>query len=85
MKHICFQNDKLHESGIVTPIFPQTGFVRLNQIVGPNGPLPISKSGFWAGVKNGKFPKPLKISPRVTVWRAKDIHDLLREIERGGK
>ncbi|NSX84384.1 AlpA family phage regulatory protein [Agrobacterium tumefaciens] len=67
------------------PIFPLTGFVRLNQIVGPNGPLPISKSGFWAGVKSGKFPKPLKVSPRVTVWKAEDIHDLLREIERGGK
>lgn len=84
MKHIPFQNDKLHERS-VPPAFPQTGFVRLNQIVGPSGPLPISKSGFWAGVKNGKFPKPLKISPRVTVWKAEDIHDLLREIERGGK
>ncbi|CUX26459.1 Phage transcriptional regulator, AlpA (modular protein) [Agrobacterium fabrum str. J-07] len=84
MKHIRFQEEKLHE-GIVIHAFPQTGFVRLNQIVGPNGPLPISKSGFWAGVKNGKFPQPHKISPRVTVWKAEDIHDLLREIERGGK
>jgi predicted DNA-binding transcriptional regulator AlpA len=84
MKHIRFQDEKLDES-IVARTFPQTGFVRLNQIVGPNGPLPISKSGFWAGVKNGKFPKPLKISPRVTVWKAEDIHELLREIERGGK
>ncbi|WP_236775616.1 helix-turn-helix transcriptional regulator [Agrobacterium tumefaciens] len=84
MKHVHFQDAKLHESSAM-PIFPLTGFVRLNQIVGPNGPLPISKSGFWAGVKSGKFPKPLKVSPRVTVWKAEDIHDLLREIERGGK
>lgn len=63
--------------------FPETGLVRLKQILAPRGPLPISRSGFWAGVKNGKFPKPRKISPRVTVWRAEDIHALLAEIERG--
>lgn len=65
--------------------FPSVGYVRLKQIVGPAGPLPISRSGFWAGVKNGKFPKPLKISPRVTVWKAEDIHALLAEIEMGGQ
>lgn len=65
--------------------FPSVGYVRLKQIVGPAGPLQISRSGFWAGVKSGKFPKPLKISPRVTVWRAEDIHALLAEIEMGGR
>ncbi len=63
--------------------FPATGYVRLKQILGPNGPLPISRSGFWAGVKDGKFPKPRKISARVTVWRAEDIHALLAKIEQG--
>lgn len=82
MKHIRFQNEKLHES-IATPTFPQTGFVRLSQIVGPDGPLPISKSGFWAGVKSGKFPQPRKISPRVTVWRVEDINALIEKIEEG--
>jgi prophage regulatory protein len=84
MKHLRICDEKLPES-IATRAFPQTGFVRLHQIVGPDGPLPISKSGFWAGVKNGKFPQPRKISPRVTVWRAEDINDLLREIEMGGR
>lgn len=84
MKHLRFHDEKLH-GNIATSIFPETGFVRLNQIVGPNGPLPISKSGFWAGVKSGRFPQPRKISPRVTVWRVEDIVNLLREIERGGE
>lgn len=84
MKHLPFHDEKLPER-ISIRIFPQTGFVRLNQIVGPDGPLPISKSGFWAGVKTGKFPQPRKISPRVTVWRAEDINALLREIDMGGK
>ena len=63
--------------------FPKTGFVRIKQILGPHGPLPISRSGFWAGVKTGKFPQPCKISSRVTVWRAEDIHALVATIERG--
>jgi predicted DNA-binding transcriptional regulator AlpA len=64
-----------------TAVFPNTGYVRLKQILAPMGPLPISRSGFWAGVKNGKFPKPRKISARVTVWRAEDIHALLATID----
>ncbi|TAU03628.1 AlpA family phage regulatory protein [Rhizobium ruizarguesonis] len=63
--------------------FPADGYVRLKQILGPHGPLPISRSGFWAGVKTGKYPKPRKISARVTVWRAEDIQLLLQKIEQG--
>ncbi|MDK4733542.1 AlpA family phage regulatory protein [Rhizobium sp. CNPSo 3490] len=63
--------------------FPTDGYVRLKQILGPHGPLPISRSGFWAGVKAGKYPKPRKISARVTVWRAEDIQALIAEIDRG--
>jgi len=56
--------------------FPQTGFVRLNQILAPDGPIPVSKSTWWAGVKDGRFPKPMKLGPRTTVWRAEDIRAL---------
>ena len=27
--------------------FPETGFVRLKQILSPNGPIPVSKSTWW--------------------------------------
>ena len=56
--------------------FPQTGFVRLKQILAPEGPIPVSKSSWWAGVKDGRFPQPLKLGPRTTVWRAGDIRAL---------
>ncbi|MBL4618695.1 MAG: AlpA family phage regulatory protein [Marinicaulis sp.] len=56
---------------------PETGFVRLKQILAPSGPIPVSKSTWWAGVKDGRFPKPLKLGARVTVWRAEDIHTLI--------
>jgi hypothetical protein len=37
---------------------PDTGFVRLNSIIAPAGPIPVSKSTWWQGVKDGRFPKP---------------------------
>lgn len=60
-----------------TKNFPRTGFVRLSDILHPAGPIPVSKSTWWAGVKVGRFPQPLKLGPRVTVWRAEDILSLL--------
>lgn len=58
--------------------FPQSGFVRLSQILAPTGPIPVSKSTWWAGVKDGRFPKPQKLGPRTTVWRAEDIRALYK-------
>ena len=57
--------------------FPETGFLRIKQILAPNGPIPVSKSTWWAGVKDGRFPKPMKLGARVTVWRAEDIRALI--------
>jgi len=58
---------------------PQTGFVRLKQILAPRGPIPVSKSTWWAGVKDGRFPKPMKLGTRVTVWRVEDIRVLIAD------
>jgi prophage regulatory protein len=58
---------------------PSTGFLRLKQIIGPGRPVPVSKSTWWAGVKDGRFPKPLKLGKRVTVWRAEDIRRLIEQ------
>jgi predicted DNA-binding transcriptional regulator AlpA len=56
--------------------FPRTGLVRLSQILAPTGPIPVSKSTWWQGVKEGRFPQPSKLGPRTTVWRAEDIRAL---------
>jgi prophage regulatory protein len=63
---------------------PETGYVRLWQIVGnpkadpPIPPIiPISKSTWWAGVKSGLYPRPIKLGPRITVWRVEDIRELI--------
>jgi prophage regulatory protein len=57
---------------------PAEGFVRITAILGPNGPIPVSKSTWWAGVKSGKFPPPVKMSKGVTVWRVEDIRALIK-------
>ena len=56
---------------------PQTGFVRLPGILAPNGPIPVSKSTWWAGIKDGRYPKPVKLGPRITAWRVEDIRALI--------
>ena len=59
------------------PLFSGTGFVRLSSILAPKGPIPISKSTWWAGVKEGRYPKPVKLGPRITAWRVEDIRALI--------
>lgn len=63
---------------------PSSGFLRLSQIVGnlkANPPvppiIPVSKSSWWAGVKSGIYPPPVKIGARTTAWRAEDIRTLI--------
>ncbi len=56
--------------------FPEIGFVRLSSILAPYGPIPVSKSTWWQGVKDGRFPKPQKLGPRTTVWKVEDIRAL---------
>lgn len=69
---------------------PETGFVRLSQIIGnPKatppviGIIPVGKSTWWAGINAGRFPKPVKLGPRTTAWRTEDILDLVKRLAAG--
>lgn len=53
---------------------PNIGFLRLPQVLEL---IPVSKSSWWAGCKNGRYPKPIKLSARTTVWRVEDIRELI--------
>jgi prophage regulatory protein len=57
------------QSHHVTHQWPDSQFVRLSSILAPTGPLPISRSSWWAGVASGRYPKPVKLGPRITAWR----------------
>jgi prophage regulatory protein len=63
---------------------PESGFLRQKQILGdpnstpPTPPIiPVSKSTWWAGVKSGRYPRPVKLGPRTTAWRVSDIRALI--------
>lgn len=43
--------------------FPETGFLRIKDVLKF---IPVGKSTWWAGVKEGKYPQPVKLAPRVT-------------------
>lgn len=55
----------------------RTGYVRLADILAPAGPLPIGRSTWWQGVRDGRYPKPVKLGPRITAWRVEDIRALM--------
>ncbi len=52
-------------------------FLRLSDVLHI---IPISKSSWWNGVKEGKYPRGYKLG-RCTLWRASDIVELARAIE----
>lgn len=65
---------------------PETGFIRLWQILGdrksvpPVPPIvPVAAATWWAGVKSGRFPAPVKLGngTRATFWRVEDIRALV--------
>ncbi|MGH8529339.1 MAG: helix-turn-helix transcriptional regulator [Nevskiales bacterium] len=50
---------------------PSTGYVRQSQLV-PHI-VPFSGATLWRMVKAGSFPKPVKLSERVTAWAVDDV------------
>lgn len=70
-----------------TPL-PQTGYLRLADIVGSTrlgkpAIIPVSKSTWWAGVKAGRYPQPVKLSERCTAWRVEAIRALIEQAAAG--
>jgi prophage regulatory protein len=58
---------------------PSSAFIRESQLVqSPKrpdspAPLPFSAPTLWRKVKDGTFPKPHKLSRRVTAWKVADV------------
>lgn len=71
------------------PALPQFGFVRMRDLVGDRkrgtlGIIPVTRACIHRWIYNGKFPKPLKISSKVSVWPVAVIRDICVRIEREG-
>ena len=56
---------------------PQTSLLRVKQVLEK---IPVSRTTWWQGVKDGKFPQPVKLGPRTTAWRTSDIDALINSL-----
>ena len=41
--------------------------------------IPVSRSGWMQGVREGRYPAAIRLSPRVTVWREADIIAMIEQ------
>lgn len=55
---------------------PASGFIRQAQLI-PTV-VPFSSATLWRKCKSGVFPRPVKLSERVTAWKVADIRDWLQ-------
>jgi len=54
---------------------PPSGFIRLPEVLSR---IPVSRSTWWKGVAEGRFPMPSKrFGPRVAAWDVRDIRTLI--------
>lgn len=71
------QKPTIHQS--VFDALPDSAFVREAQlVVSPKrpehpAPLPFSAPTLWRKVAAGTFPKPIKLSERVTCWKVSEV------------
>jgi prophage regulatory protein len=65
---------------------PETGYLRLEAIIGnqkKNIPpiIPVGRTTWLMGVKDGTYPSPVKLSPRTVAWKVEDILQLIKDLE----
>jgi len=60
-----------------SPPLPSTGFLRLPAVLRL---IPVARSTWYAGMESGRYPKPVKLGPRMAAWRAEDIAALIAGI-----
>ncbi len=51
--------------------------IRIKEVMNKVG---IARSTVWYLVKKGEFPRPRKVSPRVTVWVESEIDEFIEKL-----
>lgn len=49
-----------------------SNFLRIKEVMKKTG---IARSTIWLWVSEDKFPKPIKLSPRITVWEEQKVEE----------
>jgi prophage regulatory protein len=56
--------------------------VRIEKIVGPNGLIPVSRSSFYQGIRDGIYPKAVRLGKRTSAWRLSELMRVIKgEVE----
>lgn len=55
-----------------------SGFIRLQQVLEL---IPISRSAWYAGIQEGRYPKPVKLGSRASAWAVEDIDKLIQRLK----
>lgn len=58
---------------------PAFGYLRQSQLI--PAILPFSGSTLWRKINSGEFPKPVKLSTRVTAWRVEDVRKWMESVD----
>ena len=55
----------------------ESALLRLPQVLSL---IPVSRSGWWAGVASGRYPQPVRLSTRCVAWKSQDIRNLIASL-----
>lgn len=58
--------------------------LRAADIHRPRGPVPYSRSRWYAEVRAGRAPQPVRIAERIVAWRWGDVREYLRRLAAEG-
>ena len=56
---------------------PEIGFLRLPQVLDL---IPLKRTSWLNGVKDGIYPKPIKLGSRSVGWKVEDIRALIERL-----
>ena len=71
-------------SEIIAPrVYLRVSDIARNRRTGAAGIIPVSAATWWAWVKSGKAPQPIKLSAGVTVWRYIDVANFAESLVGG--
>lgn len=76
------KNPRAHAQPNATPAAgalpsPQNPDIALWRLPTVLAHVPVSRSHWWAGVAEGRYPAPVKLSKRCVAWRSADIRALI--------
>ena len=82
-KNVTFLTEggiKMPETENSTISTKMQGFLRLNQVLEL---IPVGRTRWYEGVKNGEFPQPVALGARLKLYRWSDINELMERISSG--